>query len=255
MKTIGIGISTYNRLATLKSTIDNIVKNTPLPYKLVVASDGSTDGTNEWLVQNKIPCILGNNRGMHYNKNRLLTALQDCDYICIMDDDLYPRSPNWIEYYMNGFESTGYNYFCYKTGRMNKFTQVKYPKCTILLSHGYQGNLLWYTKKVLEVCGGFDNEYVGYGYGTTQFSMRIIQAGLAHPDAYADVMEGKFAIYCIPPDLSRKTGQHGSPEAKKHKEDLRLANLRRYKRFKKDFKRNPLKYRYREFRVPIEVIQ
>jgi glycosyltransferase involved in cell wall biosynthesis len=250
---IGIGICTYNRLGTLRGTIEAMIQNTKLPHRLVVASDGSTDGTSEWLLKNKVPCILGDNQGMHYNKNRLLTALQDCDYIFIFDDDLYPHVPEWIEHYLNGFECTGYNYFCYKTGRLSKFTHVQYPKCTILLSHGYQGNLLIYRKKVLEVCGGFNTDYYGYGYGTTEFSMRIIQAGLAHPDAYADVLEGKLCIHCIPPNQSRKTGQHKTPEAVAHKEGLRLKNLRRYKRFKRDFKRSPLEYRHRDFRVPIEV--
>ena len=253
---VGIGICTYNRVETLKKAVTAMETNTQIPHRLVVASDGSTDGTDEWLIKSKIPCVLGENRGMHYNKNRLLTALQDCDYIFLFDDDIYPRNPEWIEHYLNGFECTGYHHFGYKTGRVNRLRHVKYPKCTILLHHGQQGNLLAYTKKVLEVCGGFNMEYVGYGYGTTEYSMRILQAGLAHPELYlyADVLEAKLSIRCIPWRQSTLTGQKGTKESDRRRVRLQKQNLKRYKKFKKLFKRDPERYRYREFRVPIEVI-
>ena len=57
---VGIGIVTYNRRAILSDTIDQVRAFTRQPNAaLVVADDGSSDGTLGMLRDNKVPVITG----------------------------------------------------------------------------------------------------------------------------------------------------------------------------------------------------
>lgn len=52
---LGIGLVTYNRINYLKTCVERIQKFTTIPYALIVADDGSQDGTADWCNQNGIP--------------------------------------------------------------------------------------------------------------------------------------------------------------------------------------------------------
>ena len=46
-------IGTYNSLECLKLTVDSIRSNEYFQSPLIIFADGCTDGTNEWLIDNK----------------------------------------------------------------------------------------------------------------------------------------------------------------------------------------------------------
>jgi hypothetical protein len=244
---IGIGISTYNRLFYLKQVVQCVKQYTMTPYSFIVSSDGSVDGTNQWLLKNQIPCILGPNKGVCYNKNRILTALQHCDYVLLLEDDICPKNKGWMGAYLQGISDSGYQHFCYKMGRVTRATRVQYPKCALLLSHNVSGLLMIFTKQVLERCGGFNLLYSGYGYGHIEMSMRIMQAGLSHKTLFADVLEGHLNMRVLP-DLNQLNVMQQKSKMKKC-----ASNKRRLKQFKKWSTKNPEQYRYCDYHVPIKI--
>lgn len=95
---LGIGIITYNRRETLKKCVQGVLEHTRSPYALVVADDGSTDGTADALRALDVEYLTGPNGGAGRNKNRALLALlhlTDCDPIILLEDDCIPSAPGW----------------------------------------------------------------------------------------------------------------------------------------------------------------
>src|SRR5579871_3206051 len=95
---LGIGLITYSRLGSLKECLRSIETHTRRPYRLVIADDGSRDGTVEWASRDGYRIITGARRGCAWNKNRALYYLltqTDCDPILLLEDDTFPSEPGW----------------------------------------------------------------------------------------------------------------------------------------------------------------
>lgn len=111
-------IGTYNSLPYLKLTIDSIRKNEHFKSPLIVFADGCTDGTNEWLEENKekydITTIIeprcadssngyGMNRCAQDVKTEFINFIH-ADMYCTKDFDLelynrimtYPEDERWL---------------------------------------------------------------------------------------------------------------------------------------------------------------
>ena len=52
-RNVGIVVVTYNRLQLLTEVIDALRKQTYNDYQIVVVNNGSTDGTEKWLSQQR----------------------------------------------------------------------------------------------------------------------------------------------------------------------------------------------------------
>lgn len=111
-------IGTYNSLPYLKLAIDSIRKNEHFKSPLIVFADGCTDGTNEWLEENKerydITTIIEprcENSSNGYGMNRCAEEVKTefinfihADMYCAKDFDLalynritsYPDSERWL---------------------------------------------------------------------------------------------------------------------------------------------------------------
>src|SRR3954471_19510474 len=103
---VGIGIATYNRKSILSDTIDRVRTFTRQPgAALVVADDGSDDGTQEMLRDKQVPMITGVNMGIAWNKNRalfLLSHMLGCETVILLEDDTQPDGPGWETEWMRG---------------------------------------------------------------------------------------------------------------------------------------------------------
>jgi glycosyltransferase involved in cell wall biosynthesis len=108
----GVAICTYNRAKHLGLIIGKVLTSVPEDTRIVVCDDGSTDDTFEVVRQFPVKYFRGPNLGVAANKNRALYLLQDCDYIAILEDDLYPTQMNWFETYENTAIYTGIHHFC-----------------------------------------------------------------------------------------------------------------------------------------------
>lgn len=86
-----ICVVTYNRLAYLKNCVWSIIASTKIPYRLIVISDNSTDGTTEWLNEmkhhGKIDEVIINsenlgspktiNKVIEFSKSKLVAVISD----------------------------------------------------------------------------------------------------------------------------------------------------------------------------------
>src|SRR5690242_19355284 len=98
MPELGLGIITYNRKEALQKCLERIRSFTRTPYQLVVADDGSEDGSAEWARAQGISVVTGQRRGVVWNRNRALAYLHEwttCDPILMLEDDAWPAEPGW----------------------------------------------------------------------------------------------------------------------------------------------------------------
>ena len=86
---LGIGIVTYNRRALVAETVTRVLAHTIHPFALVVADDGSEDGTAEAERARGVTVASGRNMGIAWNKNRALfylIALARCDVAILLEE-------------------------------------------------------------------------------------------------------------------------------------------------------------------------
>lgn len=95
MPELSVILPTYNRLAQLKRVLAALEKQT-LPadrFEVVVVSDGSTDGTNEYLSTVDLPFdlvpLFQDNQGVAATRNNGLTRVR-ADLVLFIDDDVVP---------------------------------------------------------------------------------------------------------------------------------------------------------------------
>lgn len=178
MSRIGIGVVTYNRRPYLELCIKKIQEFTSGDYTLLVADDGSTDDTVEYCKTNKIRVISGKNRGVCWNKNRALFALEalGCDPILLVEDDCFPDQVGWeFEWRVATAVHGHVSYFHPKlapwtlAGSGTPLDPYVNNKATAQVA-SISGALL---RKV----GFFDTRFQGYGVGHAEWTTRVKRAG------------------------------------------------------------------------------
>jgi len=91
---VDICIVTYNRLEYLKNCVWSIIASTKINYRLIVISDNSTDGTNEWLNEmkshGKIDEIIINEENLGSTKtfNKVINA-STSEFFVMLNDDMW----------------------------------------------------------------------------------------------------------------------------------------------------------------------
>lgn len=186
---VGIGLCTYNRhdkaLQTAKA-----IKETTQDVNLLCSIDGgdfSKYNLEEFLKMG-YEVVLGGNQGVVKNKNRIISYLQNCDYIFIIEDDLTPVKAGWVEKYIEALQCTGYDHlnFIHEAARSIKYKEKKYSDSITLGYFEYLGGtLMVLTNKCIQQVGILDPEYKYYGHGHTDYTRRCQQAKL-----YASAEEG-----------------------------------------------------------------
>jgi len=195
----GIAILTYNRANYLREHIQAIIDTSPEAAKIVVCDDGSTDATVEIVRTFPVTYIRGPNRGVAANKNRALYLLQDCHFVCLIEDDLFPQAKGWFEAYEKAAIHTNINHFCRVQEKEipethGEFTvwMQKELGLTPVYGSSPRGDLTFITAEVLREVGGLHPEFVGMGYAHGQWAERIDKAGLiGHPSKYIDIKEAR----------------------------------------------------------------
>jgi len=199
----GIGIIHYDRLNKLREVVEAVIKTAPKDCKIVVADDGTKGDVSAELPKGVI-LIRGDNLGVAHNKNRALWALQDCEYIALLEDDLKPVEQGWFSDYENAARQTGTHHFCRV---QNKEIPDTYPSFTAHLASGGltpvfgsspRGDLTFITGRVIRMVGGFNTDFKGVGCAHGEFSDRVFKAGLIpHPLRWLDIKEARDKIIQI----------------------------------------------------------
>ena len=195
----GVGICTYNRAGRLGDLIEAVL-STAAGCRVVVADDGSTDDTPA--VVATFPDVLylrGPNKGVAWNKNRALYALQECSFVALLEDDLFPVRPGWFEIYETAARFLGVHHFCRV---QDKEVEETLPEASEALQQAYgwqlvygpspRGDLTFVTRRALQMVGGFSPEFIGPGHAHGEWSDRVFAAGLIpHPLKWIDVREAR----------------------------------------------------------------
>ncbi len=156
---LGIGIITYKRLAAVASCTAFIQAYTKTPYKLVVADDGSEDGTTSYCSKVGIHCVGLVNQGVAYNVNRALYSLKDCDPIILLDSDIWPTEYGWEEKWIQAASIWGHVNLAFN----NTISGNGTPEDPYLCEHFGSGCVAT-TKSAFENVGYQDPRFYGQPY-------------------------------------------------------------------------------------------
>ena len=97
--TVGICIATHNRRDDLTRTLAALAQLAPAPDEIIVAADGCTDGTLEWVRASHPSTRLivhDKARGSIPSRNAMAAAC-GCDVFVSLDDDSYPLDGDFIQ--------------------------------------------------------------------------------------------------------------------------------------------------------------
>lgn len=214
----GVAICTYNRGRQLKELIERVIDTVPSGTKIVVCDDGSEDETPQVASEFKsILYVRGPNLGVAVNKNRALYTLQDCAFICMLEDDLFPTESGWFERYQNVALATGIHHFCRVQDKIVEETVPEFTEWlatkdfTPTYGPSPRGDFTFITNQVLVRVGGFHSSFRGAGYSHGEWSGRVYKAGLIpHPLKWIDIKE-----------MSESFEQKGDTEGGRWLEDKR----------------------------------
>lgn len=104
-------IPSWNNLDILKITIKSIIKNSIYNHQIIVHVNEGSDGTADWLAKMGISYTISEkNIGVCYGFN-VPSALAECDYIVLSDDDNY-FCPGWDKYLYEEIQRQPDHNFC-----------------------------------------------------------------------------------------------------------------------------------------------
>ncbi|WP_428490920.1 glycosyltransferase family 2 protein [Rhodopila sp.] len=182
---VGVGIVTFNRREILSGTIDRVRALTRQPdAALVIADDGSTDGTLTMLRDKQVPVITGVNMGIAWNKNRalfLLSHLLGCDTVILLEDDTRPDRSGWESEWMEAASRWGHvnlaghwmqEHFLSGAGTVEDPVRSKMvtAQCSA------------YSRGALTFAGYFDPRFKGFGHEHVEHTRRLIRVGYGGTD-------------------------------------------------------------------------
>lgn len=177
--TLGIGVITYNRQATLIRTLGALTWYTCAPYFLVVAEDGGTDDTTSHMHASGITTITGKNHGVCWNKNRALyTLLQaGADPILLLEDDCHPAQIAWEEYWLEAAPLFHHVNYVHPNWPANWCRGGSGAASDPFLSWEITGQATVTTAEALKRVGYLDTRFKGYGFGHINWTERFCKAG------------------------------------------------------------------------------
>lgn len=193
-----LAVTTFNRFDYLKKCIDSFLntRNTDADWQLIIADDGSTDETTNYLktLETNHDAIIIRNSGtdIHRQINSILKKLKELDFdLCFRcDDDMIFLQKGWDDLYWKTIQRTGYDHLIFYDKNWRPHVNLSQPiQAGGLISNcpaeSIQGGFYTLTKRVLKEVGYFDEQLFGRrGLGHVDYSFRCCRAGfnvLANP--------------------------------------------------------------------------
>lgn len=181
-------VTTYNRINYFSRFLESWkkTKSDKYDHKLIIADDGSKDGTEKLLkqIESEDIIVIQNNRiGVAAQTNSLFSASSSVgfDFGFKSDDDIFFKKSGWDELYIDAIKSSKYEHLCYyneywRGQRRNHVStgQVTAKACVL----DCLGCFWTFTPNVLNKIGYFDTKNFGFmGHEHIDFSMRCCRAG------------------------------------------------------------------------------
>ncbi|AYV76718.1 MAG: glycosyltransferase [Terrestrivirus sp.] len=197
---IGIAITTLDRYDIFEQCITNMIKYKTSNMKIIVVDDFSSEGISQ---QNELLCLRKDikyikntsRKGINKSKNICLEYLEDCDYIFLFDNDIWPVINKWHEPWIDVSNTTNihlldYGYDIYDDngsipnkltiiGQISSVNNIKLASCSYPMGH-----MIFMTKYCLERIGGIDPSYKIYGAEHQGLSQRAFNYGLTRNYKY-----------------------------------------------------------------------
>jgi len=205
-------ITTYNRIEYLKKTYESwlTTKSPQYNWILIIADDGSTDGTIEYL-QN-IPCqlILSKRRGIHHQANQILRIAEHLsfDFAFKFDDDIIFKQPGWDTKFIEASKITGFDHLVFHDlhwKRKQRFRDTIAHSSGLLECKAWwndtQGAFWTFTPRVLQKVGYFDIKNFGLcGLGHRDYTFRCCKAGFNNIKNIFDIKDSNLYLELIKND-------------------------------------------------------
>jgi len=192
-----LAITTFNRLHFVKILIASFIETIDISlgsWQIIIADDGSTDGTLEYLEALKIEnlpieVIRNNRQGVHHQFNTIVKVLEKRTFdICFKcDDDIEFLRPGWEKLYSDAIYQSGYDHLCHFDPRWRPEKNLKKPiNKDGLISYcqgkDVQGTFFTLTPRVIREVGFMDTKNFGFrGVGHIDYTLRAARAGYNHP--------------------------------------------------------------------------
>ena len=184
-------VTTYNRLAYLKELFTSFfaTRNTTVNWDIIVADDGSTDGSLEFLkelqLQHKITIIRNQRVDITRQTNTILKTLstRTFDFCFKCDDDIVFKKADWDMAYWEAAQRYGYPHLIFYDKNWRPANNLERP---VLLGdlvsncppENIQGALYTLTPEIIEDIGFFDEQRLGRrGMEHIDYSFRCCRAG------------------------------------------------------------------------------
>ena len=216
---VGVAVITYNRLSRLIDNVNNIQHFSDANVTLVVADDGSTDGTKAWCEENEIKCISQENSGVVANKNRALYYLhhiEKCDVSILLEDDCKPIASGWDKAWALTALVSGHVNFAHKQViQPAKLLAGEGSIFSPYISKAVTGQCTATSLSAFNKVGYLNSVFKGYGCGHVEWTQRFITQGF-------DGNGGLTGFPCINIGLS-------SEDAPTHKSDEDIQRNRKIK--------------------------
>ena len=187
-----LAITSYNRKDYLQNCIESWLstRTNAATWELVVADDGSTDGTIAYLKEHKwkdtkFTLIENHRTDIIHQTNTILQYLRTIPFdLCFKcDDDVLFKERGWDNLYWQVIRRTGYEHLIYYNLSWRPSVNKPIPhRVGQLVSHCdreyLQGAFFTITPNILREVGFFDAEQLGFrGYEHNDFSIRCCRAG------------------------------------------------------------------------------
>lgn len=194
---IGVGILSFNRVASLRRCVSSIVANTDLNKTTVfISDDGSSDSFTiaylEELSKDPRFIVLKNDKrlGIAGNTNRLLRCLKRFKYALILNDDVSILNAGWDSFYFDAMVATGFKHFIHREpgiyGAQVGESVEEHGLQLTRVDDKPQGAILAFHTDCVKEAGYFDESYGLYGMEHVDWSTRVYEVGL-QPAGYYDV--------------------------------------------------------------------
>ncbi len=188
---VSIVIPTHNRKKILAKTLDCLMlQGYPNnQYEIIVVDDGSRDGTKEMVKSKTRPEIVlryfyQKQRGPHFARNLGIKKARG-EIVIFVDSDIF-APPNFILEHVKSHEALGdvvVSGPTVRTGNVdNVFANINRRKTKKLLFDFSGPSLitanLSVKRRFLIRVGGFDEEFIGYGWHDWELGLRLKKLGL-----------------------------------------------------------------------------
>jgi glycosyltransferase involved in cell wall biosynthesis len=186
-------IPTYNRKEHLHKAIESLEKQTYRDFELIIADDGSSDGTEEFVKSFKSNLKIKYHR--HENAGRSAARNMGLGYaigkiVLFIDDHCY-ADKRLLEEHFNMHQNLRYTKYNIVRGYAPLVSSLDKistdPKRIDMLSFKFRGEqnpfVSFFTgnvsidRKALNDVGGFDENFKEYGFQDSELGYRLVKAG------------------------------------------------------------------------------